>query len=243
MGFRPGWNRREGDGSVAAMHNPSFLPAWLTLLVLAMAGTAAPAPAFAAEAPPDAAGNAPPPSSDLPTVVVNQRPVHTVPEEDPGPSPPVTIKGRDGNAVALHAPRPPLVRRAPAPAPVTLISGAARLGEGISLSVRGRSVHLFGVRLPASGDRCGDAASHPCSELAREALAMRLRMNGDVSCRVPPGQRAAAPGAVCHDVTGVDLGGFLVAQGLALADPTQSYEYVGAESAARAVRRGLWNYR
>lgn len=226
------------------MHNSPVSPAWLALIFVSIIVGAA--SARAAESPADAAAAAAPsPSADLPTVVVAPRPVHTVPDQDPVPPPPVTLKSRDGSFVALHAPAPPIVRWRPAPAPVVLISGAARATDGASLNVHGRSVHLFGVRLPPSGDRCAGGATAPraCSEVARDALATRLRIDADVSCRVPPGQRSPVAGAVCHDVTGVDLGEFLVAQGLALADPSQSYEYVGAESAARASRRGLWNYR
>ena len=220
----------------AAMHNASLSPARLaSVLAAALIAMAAGPPAAAEEAPP----------ADLPTVVVNQRPVHAVPDQEPPPPPAVTFKDSEGKAVAWHAPPP--VRRSPyaAPSPL-LISGEARVAEGLSLSLRGRALHLFGVRLPPAGERCAaevTGAPRPCDEVAREALATRLRVNDDVSCRVPPGQRAVPPAAVCQDASGVDLGGFLVAQGWALADPAQSYEYVGAETAARASRRGLWNYR
>ena len=184
-------------------------------------------------------------SGDLPTVEVNQRPVHTVPEGDAAPAPTVTIKGRDGSATALRAPPAP-PRYAPSPPPVTRISGAARIVDVVSLSVHGRSVRLFGVRAPQAGDLCpaGEQAQpRPCSDSARGALQARLAGNAQITCNVPPGQRAPVPAAVCHDASGADLGGMLVAQGFALADPTQSYDYFAAEAAARQLRRGLWHYR
>ena len=219
----------------AAMHNTSLSPARLGAVLAAVMAVAASLPAVAEEAAP----------ADLPTVVVDPRPVHAVPDQDPPPPPHVTLRDREGNAVAWHAPPP--VRRSPSamPSPL-LISGKARVAESLSLSLRGRALRLFGVRLAPGGDRCAaevTGAPSPCDEVARQALATRLRIDNDVSCRVPPGQRALPPGAVCQDASGLDLGGFLVAQGLALADPAQSYEYVGAETAARAARRGLWNYR
>ena len=55
--------------------------------------------------------------------------------------------------------------------------------------------------------------------------------------------RFPVPAAVCRDAGGADLGGMLVAEGFALADPTQSYDYFSAEAAARQLRRGLWQYR
>jgi endonuclease YncB( thermonuclease family) len=106
---------------------------------------------------------------------------------------------------------------------------------------------LFGVRPPNSGDRCLAASGlnlgtpPPCLQKAQDTLIARLARNPSVSCRVPaPGTASAA--AICLDADGVDLGGFLVAEGLALADPAQSYDYVGAESIARSQHRGLWRF-
>src|SRR5260221_404938 len=113
-------------------------------------------------------------------------------------------------------------------------------------------------RPPASGDRCAAAGTAqgtttlgngaqarrtlPCQEQAQDLLAARLAGKAKVSCRFPGGSRQDSP-AICLDGDGVDLGGFLVAEGLALADPAQSYDYVGAEGIARAQKRGLWLFR
>jgi endonuclease YncB( thermonuclease family) len=230
-----------------------FRPAGL-LLGLAVLGTAilqhpgasaarAETTAPAEDAAPAADANNP--AGDLPTVEINQRPVHTVPEGENAPAPPVTIKGRDGSATALRAPPIPQHYTPSAPL-VTNISGAARIADVVSLTVRGRPVRLFGVRAPQSSDLCAanaQAAPRSCAESARGALAARLAANNDVVCHVPPGQRAPVPAAVCRDSSGIDLGGLLVAEGFALADPTQSYDYFSAEAAARQLRRGLWRYR
>jgi endonuclease YncB( thermonuclease family) len=176
-------------------------------------------------------------SSDLPSVEVPSRPVHVVPADDGAPARPVTMMGRTPSAES-RSPSPP-------PAQAVIINGAAKLGGGFSLTVGQRAIELFGVKPPHSGDRCAGGAqpSGNCGEVARGALAARLKVNAAVSCRVPPGQRRAVPAALCIDATGVDLAGFLVAQGFALADPTQSYDYVGAEEVARSLKRGLWRYR
>ncbi len=181
----------------------------------------------------------------LPTVEVAPRPVHTVPGYEPPPAPVIF----DGRAAGIAAPQLS-ERRAPPPMPVQrptqTISGVAQLGELLSLSVGGHSVPLFGVRLPAIGDRCSAerrAAPRACSEVARAALATRLGAGGAVSCRIPPGQSNHRAAAICLDSRGVDLGGFLVGEGFALADRTQSYDYVGAEGVARSPRRGLWRFR
>lgn len=204
------------------------------------AGSSQPAVQLAAAAPGD----------DLPVIEVPERVVHSVPDEEPPPQP-VTLKGRDGrdmrprSATQLAA-RPAMPAPSPSPAPMPMIRGAAHVGDVVSLMVQGRTVPLFGVKAPQAGDRCAAApqmAPRSCGEVARAALAARLKANPAVSCRIPPGQRAAVPGAICLDSTGVDLAGFLIGEGLALADPAQSYDYAGAENVARSTRRGLWRYR
>ena len=188
----------------------------------ARAGTSAPSSAAA---------------SDLPSVDVPARPVHVVPPDDGKPARPATITGRGGTPDA-HAAAPPTTTPA-------VIKGPAKLAAGLSLTVGDRAIELFGVKAPHSGDRCAGTTQPPgnCGDVARGALAARLKTNAAVSCRVPPGQRRAVPAALCVDAAGVDLAGFLVAQGFALADPAQSYDYVGAETVARSQKRGLWRYR
>lgn len=189
--------------------------------------------------PPALAGTSAPSNSagsDLPSVEVPARPVHVVPPDDGKAARPVTITGRGGGADA-HAASP---TAAPA-----VIKGPAKLAGGLSLTVGDRAIELFGVKAPHFGDRCA-ATTQPagnCGDVARGALAARLKANAAVSCHVPPGQRRAVAAALCIDAAGVDLAGFLVAQGFALADPAQSYDYVGAETVARSQKRGLWRYR
>ncbi|HYM03824.1 MAG TPA: hypothetical protein VET85_12815 [Stellaceae bacterium] len=189
------------------------------------------------------------PAPDLPTVEVAPRVVHVVPDVDPAPPRPVTFQGRDGRQMTqrMPSPSPPPVLKPPLPPnPATQISGAARVADVVSLDVLGRPVRLFGVKPPQPGDHCamaGQNATRSCIDAARDALAARLRNNATVYCRVPEGQRASNPAAICMDSAGVDLAGFLVGEGLALADPAQSYDYTGAEGVARTYRRGLWRYR
>jgi endonuclease YncB( thermonuclease family) len=185
------------------------------------------APLLLADAAPQPVGEALP---QLPTVEVPPRPAHTVPNYDPPPAP-VTFD---------HSAPPPV----PVQRPTEVISGAARLGDALSLTIGGRHLPLYGVRLPAKSDRCsvrkGDSA-RACSAQTRKALAARLA--GTIHCRLPPRQRGHRAAAICLDSRGVDLGGFLVGEGLALADRTVSDDYVGAEGVARSLRRGLWRYR
>jgi len=193
----------------------------------------------------------PRPAPDLPVIEVAPRAVHVVPDTDTPPPHPVTFEGRDGRPPVRHPDQPAASVAAPSSSPPSRtasaqISGAARVTDVVALDVLGRPVQLFGVKPPQSGDRCAaqaQKAARACGEVAREALAARLRANATVFCRVPAGQREHRGAAICTDSSGVDLAGFLVAEGLALADSTQSYDYTGAESVARSFHRGLWRYR
>jgi len=224
-------------------------------------GSSAPPVAAAAPAPRD-------PGADLPVVAVAEPPVHAVPADAGTESAPAVTFAAPAPAPARTAPAPavreaaPVARtaalsppppRAPAP-PRTIpaaarasvpaaapIGGAARAAGGANLAVDGRAVHLFGVRAPDARDRCGEEHA-ACGEAARAALARRLAGNSAVTCVLPPGQEGE-PAYVCHDSMGVDLGRLLVAEGLALADTSQSYQYLATQDDARVAHNGLWRYR
>jgi endonuclease YncB( thermonuclease family) len=189
---------------------------------------------------PEAVAQAPLPPAvpDLPTIEVAPRPVYPVPEDEP---PPPAPKANPFTQVARPTASPEASAR---PAPAPMIAGAAAVSGATTLAVAGRPIRLFGVRTPDPGDRCGAGSGGRgnCAEAARDALAQRLDRSPQVSCRIPAGQRGN-PAAVCVDASGTDLGRFLVAEGLALADTTESYEYFGAEGKARSSRLGLWGHR
>jgi endonuclease YncB( thermonuclease family) len=222
----------------------------------AAAGANSPASPQLAAAPP-AAASAPvpapvapprPAAPELPNVTVADHPIHAVPEDEPLIIPSVTFvdrKGRERHTEqVVLAPSPPSPAPAALPMMPAIFTGAAQAMGGAALAIGGRPVRLFGVRLGDPRDRCGlgpgDARS--CADVARDMLAQRLKRYPTVSCHMPPGQRGD-PAAVCIDSSGTDLGGFLVAEGYALADTTQSYEYFGSEGVARSFRRGLWHNR
>src|SRR5258708_6504220 len=75
----------------ALLHQPGAIPARAEI---AAPGAAAPPASGAAE-----------PGGDLPTVEVTPHPVHAVPEGDPAPPLPVTIRGRDRRRYRLAARR------------------------------------------------------------------------------------------------------------------------------------------
>ena len=206
---------------------------------------APPAPAQP-EPPPQVAATAPAaPDADLPSVEIATLIPHPVPADSAAEvAPHVTVEQRNGRILQSAPQASPPPRPTPVAADPATIDGTARPIAGPIISVAGRTVRLFGVRAADARERCtpGSGGGASCAEAARAALAARLGGNPSVNCTMPPGQRGD-PGFICRDAAGVDLGGMLVAQGLALVDRSNSYQYVGAEDAARASHQGLWRYR
>jgi endonuclease YncB( thermonuclease family) len=198
----------------------------------------------------------------VPTITLEDRNGKTLEEIKPSPPQPPEVAAAPTGPQSFVAPKSANGRNAFVP-PVTLPPGSsasparpastttAGAFEGVGqamggavLSVGGHNVRLFGVRSAEPRDQCGLGAgdNRPCAAVARDALAQRLQHYPNVSCHVPPGQGSDAA-AVCMDSSGTDLGGFLVAEGYALADTAQSFDYSGAEGAAHTFHRGLWKNR
>jgi endonuclease YncB( thermonuclease family) len=222
-----------------------------------------PAPPQAAELPP----SPPPALPPLPEQEVNSLPVHPVPDYRSAPIPHVTMEDRNGNPIgrpsaprAAAAPQPqssveppqhgqngraaPAQQAALPPVPASL-SGPAQATGTLTLALQGHSVRLFGVSAPDSRDRCllGKGDPRPCLEVTQQALAAHLARSASVTCALPPGAGAALPTRICLDDKGVDIAGYLVGEGLALDDPKQTSDYLGAEGVARSLKKGLWAYR
>lgn len=193
-------------------------------------------------APPPVAVAPPPDLPALKSVDVASRPIREVPPEKNPPPP-------DSTSLDMTHPPPGYAGQHPSEgstrAAPKQFQGPARVTGATSLTVGAIPVQLFGVKPPLPGDRCelaGTPAS--CMELAKKRLQERFGRSDQVNCRTPnpqPGQVVAF--AICLDASGIDLGSFLLNEGLALADTGQSYDYVGAEGVARTLKHGLWKFR
>jgi endonuclease YncB( thermonuclease family) len=205
------------------------------------------APALVEAPPPPAPGPPPEPAlPELPEMAVGTHPIHEVPvDPTPAPTPGHALDASHGgrnagqsDEVALG----PSVK--PLPSAPKQFNGLATPTGGVQLQVGTTTVELFGVKPPATSEVCGTGNDSDCRAAAQRALAKQLGSSGKVSCHVPnirPGVVIAF--AICLDETGVDLGGYLIGAGLAVADTGQSYDYVGAESIARNLKQGLWHFR
>ena len=205
---------------------------------------AAPPPEAAPPAVPAVA--APPPAPELPplkSVDIVNHPIREVPPEKNPPPP---------DSTSLDMTRPPPgygggYRPSEGPGHVVpkQFQGAARVTGATALTVGAVPVQLFGVKPPLPSDRC-ELAGTPmsCVELAKKRLQERFGRSDQVNCRTPnPQPGVVVAFAICLDANGIDLGSFLLNEGLALADTGQSYDYVGAEGVAHTLKHGLWKFR
>ncbi len=119
------------------------------------------------------------------------------------------------------------------------ITGRPRVIDGDTLEVAGQRIRLHGIDAPESRQLCRkDGAPWRCGEDATSALRALLG-NRPVSCEELDRDRCRRVVTKCA-VDGVDIGGWMVSQGWAVAYYLYSYEYSRAEQRARSARRGVW---
>ena len=102
--------------------------------------------------------------------------------------------------------------------------GVASVIDADNIEIHGQRIRLHGIDAPEGGQICRDAAGRDWRCGQRAALALQDLI----------GRR---PGRCL--VGEVDINGWLVTQGLALAYRRYSYDYVTAEDEARAAGRGI----
>lgn len=115
------------------------------------------------------------------------------------------------------------------------LEGRARIVDGDTLALGGRTIRLAGMDAPELGQSCGpEAARYRCGERAREEL-RGLAAGREVACRVTGRDRYRRALATCA-VEGRDLGAALVRRGWAV-----GYRgYASEEREARREAAGLW---
>jgi endonuclease YncB( thermonuclease family) len=119
-----------------------------------------------------------------------------------------------------------------------VIAGKAHVIDGDSLEVADERIRLFGIDAPEHDQTCG---REPCGEQAIDALKRKVEGRA-VSCTQRDLDRYGRIVAACY-LDGVDVGGWMVESGLAVAYTTYSTDYVGAEQKARQREAGLWEDR
>lgn len=106
------------------------------------------------------------------------------------------------------------------------------------LAVGGNPIHLYGVHFPPESGLCGEQAGD-CRAQALMALEEWISDRSEVRCQVLAVAASGTHFVECRQ--GEDeIGGWLVANGLALADRQVSRRYIREEQAARRAGVGLW---
>jgi len=113
--------------------------------------------------------------------------------------------------------------------------------DGNTLVVEGQPMRLFGVDAFELQQTCLDGRGEPwhCGVAAKAALA-ELVQDQAIACTVVDDSADDAYIARCTVRDEVDLGGYLVRAGLALADRDVADDYVPLEQSAKAAAAGAW---
>lgn len=129
-------------------------------------------------------------------------------------------------------------------AQATEFSGLAQVNDDATLSIRNRKVVLWGIHIPRTAEDCNTFTRPPeCG--ARAVLALKFKIEGFVHCVEQEKRRRGVVIASCRADQdafdeGLDLAGYLIEQGWAVALPDAPFEYQVLERIARQTGRGVW---
>ncbi len=120
-------------------------------------------------------------------------------------------------------------------------AGADEVIDGDTLVVEGQKMRLFGVEAFELGQTCLDRQGKPwhCGTAAKAALA-ELVQGEAIACTVIADEPKDGYIARCTGRDDIDLGGYLVRAGLALADPRAGKVYLADQASAKATAAGAW---
>jgi endonuclease YncB( thermonuclease family) len=127
------------------------------------------------------------------------------------------------------------------------IESYAIVQDDATLRVRGKTIRLYGVYIADTRPFC-DTTFRPARCQTRAAVALASRIQGFVRCAPQVRYRDRSIGAFCSVAgTGtpnrrIDLGGYLIRQGWAVALPEAPFAYHTLEEIAKANRRGVWGF-
>lgn len=129
---------------------------------------------------------------------------------------------------------------APISAEAKTLTGQAIVIDGDTLEIHGEPIRLGGIDAPESRQTClnGAGVAYRCGKEASFALA-DLIGRATVTCVGNERDRYHRLLATCS-AHGIDLNGWMVEQGHAVAYLRYATTYVVEEGEARAARRGVW---
>lgn len=126
-----------------------------------------------------------------------------------------------------------------------VVVGVPRVVDGDTLYVQGNKMRLYGIDAPEKQQSCKDGSGkdYACGQDSLQALTAKLA-NRTVSCSVKAIDQYGRNVAACA-LPGLggseDVNGWLVDNGLAVAYRQYGKEYIPAEEAAHAAKKGIWS--
>lgn len=122
----------------------------------------------------------------------------------------------------------------------TPIAGRASVIDGDTIDVHGQRIRLHGIDAPESAQTCSNerGSAYRCGQRAALVLTSKVG-DSPLTCEPRDMDRYQRIIAVCR-IGSEDLNAWLVSVGWATAYRRYSTDYVAAEEAARAAKRGLW---
>ena len=136
---------------------------------------------------------------------------------------------------------------APGTAAAADIVSYAIVQDDATLRVRGKTIRLYGVYVVDTRRFC-DRTFRPSRCQTRAAVALASRIQGFVRCDPQVQYRDRSIGAFCSvdggSVTAapIDLGGYLIREGWAVALPEAPFAYHTYQEIAKINRRGVWGF-
>lgn len=128
----------------------------------------------------------------------------------------------------------------PAPAQAETLTGKPYVTDGDTVKISGERIRLEGIDAPETNQRCRDASgkSYNCGLVSTSALKTKIGRNS-ITCESTKRDRYGRFLGICY-LNELDLNGWLVRNGYALAYTHYSRRYASAEQEARENSRGLW---
>jgi len=122
---------------------------------------------------------------------------------------------------------------------------SVRVVDGDTIEIGSTKHRLHGIDAPERGQKCEtfEGEVWPCGLRAGDALQNRIG-GREVRCQIKDRDRFGRMISVCFAGSGdlmIDLNGWMVLNGWAVAYRRYALDYVGEEERAKAARRGIWS--
>lgn len=135
-----------------------------------------------------------------------------------------------------------LALAAASPVAAAEISGRATAIDGDTIEVHGVRIRFDGIDAPESNQICSNGAGkrYRCGQVSATALDVFLERSRPVTCQ-PKGKSYDRIVAVCRRADGVEVNGWMVANGFAVDWPKYSKgRYAAQQKRAKAAKLGIW---